>query len=149
MKICLFCYRGNPYCGGQGVYLYFLSRELARMGHSLTILVGRPEPWPMPWAKTILVENLNLWGVRNNIISPSAPWRILRPLNFFEFFATRFGFFPEMLIFSLRVLQLLKKTASGPLLRHLSRRAISRVWTLVDETFPSPPCHHSSSPIDH
>jgi glycosyltransferase involved in cell wall biosynthesis len=113
MKICLFCYRGNPYCGGQGVYLYFLSRELARMGHSLTILVGRPEPWPMPWAKTILVENLNLWGVRNNIISPSAPWRIFRPLNFFEFFATRFGFFPEMLIFSLRVLQLLKKTGSG------------------------------------
>jgi len=114
MKICLFCYRGNPYCGGQGVYLYFLSRELARMGHSLTILVGRPEPWPMPWGKTILVENLNLWGVRKNIISPSAPWRILRPLNFFEFSATRLGFFPEMLIFSIRAFQLLKKTGSGP-----------------------------------
>jgi glycosyltransferase involved in cell wall biosynthesis len=113
MKICLFCYRGNPYCGGQGVYLYFLSRELVRMGHSLTILVGRPEPWPMPWAKTILVENLNLWGVRKNIISPSAPWRILRPLNFFEFSVTRLGFFPEMLIFSIRALQLLKKTGSG------------------------------------
>lgn len=113
MKICLFCYRGNPYCGGQGVYLYFLSRELARMGHSLTILVGRPEPWPMPWGKTILVENLNLWGVRKNIISPSAPWRILRPLNFFEFSTTRLGFFPEMLIFSIRALQLLKKTVSG------------------------------------
>jgi glycosyltransferase involved in cell wall biosynthesis len=113
MKICLFSYRGNPYCGGQGVYLYFLSRELARMGHSLTILVGYPEPWPMPWAKTILVENLNLWGVRRNFISPSAPWRIFRPLNFLEFSATRFGFFPEMLIFSIRALQLLKKTVAG------------------------------------
>jgi glycosyltransferase involved in cell wall biosynthesis len=114
MKICLLCYRGNPYCGGQGAYLYFLSRELARKGHSPTILVGYPEPWPMPWAQTILVENLNLWGVRKNFISPSSPWRILRPLNFFEFSATRFGFFPEMLLFSIRALQLLKKTVPGP-----------------------------------
>ena len=113
MKICLLCYRGNPYCGGQGVYLYFLSRELARMGHSPTILVGTPEPWPMPWAKTVVVENLNLWGVRRNFIPAPAPWRILRPLNFFEFVATRFGFFPEMLIFSLRALQLLKGDVPG------------------------------------
>ena len=109
MKICLLCYRGNPYCGGQGVYLYFLSRELARMGHSLTILVGPPDPWPMPWAQTIPVESLNLWGVRKNFIPSSAPWRILHPLNFFEFSATRLGFFPEMLIFSIRALRILEK----------------------------------------
>ncbi len=109
MNICLLCYRGNPYCGGQGVYLYFLSRELARMGHSVTILAGSPDPWPMPWAETIPVENLNLWGVRRNFISPSAPWRIFRPLNFFEFASTRFGFLPEMLIFSIRTLHILKK----------------------------------------
>jgi len=113
MKICLLSYRGNPYCGGQGVYLYFLSRELARMGHSPTILVGSPKPWPMPWARTIHVENLNLWGVRRKIIPPSAPWQIFRPLNFFEFAATRFGFFPEMLIFSIRAFHLLKKTLPG------------------------------------
>ncbi len=109
MKICLLSYRGNPYCGGQGVYLYFLSRELAKMGHSLTILVGPPAPWPMPWAQTIPVESLNLWGVRKNFISLSAPWRIFHPLNFFEFSATRFGFFPEMLIFSIRALRILEK----------------------------------------
>ena len=95
------------------MYLYFLSRELARMGHSPTILVGSPEPWPMPWAKTVLVENLNLWGVRRNFILAPTPWRILRPLNFFEFIATRFGFFPEMLIFSLRALQLLRGNIPG------------------------------------
>ncbi len=109
MNICLFCYRGNPYCGGQGGYLYFLSRELARMGHSLTILVGSPKPWPMPWAEVIQVENLNLWGVRKNFLPPSAPWRIFQPLNFCEFASTRLGFFPEMLLFSLRTLALLKK----------------------------------------
>jgi glycosyltransferase involved in cell wall biosynthesis len=109
MNICLLSYRGNPYCGGQGVYLYFLSRELARMGHSPTILVGPPDPWPMPWARTLPVESLNLWGVRKNFLPQASPWRIFRPLNFFEFAATRFGFFPEMLIFSVRALRALER----------------------------------------
>lgn len=112
MNICLLSYRGNPYCGGQGVYLYFLSRELARMGHSPTVLVGPPDPWPMPWARTLSVESLNLWGVRKNFLPPAAPWRIFRPLNFFEFAATRFGFFPEMLIFSLRSVRALQRILS-------------------------------------
>ncbi len=109
MRICLLSYRGNPYCGGQGIYLYFLSRELAKMGHSVTVLVGPPDPWPMPWAKTVCVESLNLWGVRKNFISRAAPWRIFSPLNFFEFSSTRFGFFPEMLIFSVRAVRKLEK----------------------------------------
>jgi glycosyltransferase involved in cell wall biosynthesis len=109
MNICLLSYRGNPYCGGQGIYLFFLSRELARMGHSPTVLVGPPVPWPMPWARTLPVESLNLWGVRKDFLPPAAPWRIFRPLNFFEFAATRLGFFPEMLIFSLRALRALQR----------------------------------------
>ena len=113
MKICLLSYRGNPYCGGQGVYLYFLSRELAAMGHSVTILTGPPQPWPMPWAETIPVESLNLWGVRAKFISHALPRRIFRPLNFFEFSATRFGFFPEMLIFSIRAFRMVKQIFPG------------------------------------
>jgi glycosyltransferase involved in cell wall biosynthesis len=63
----------------------------------------------MPWAKIIPVENLNLWGVRRDFLSPANPWGIFRPFNFFEWAVTRFGFFPEMLIFSLRVIPLLQK----------------------------------------
>jgi len=109
MNICLLCYRGNPYSGGQGGYLFSLSRELARMGHRITILVGPPLPRPMPWAKILPVESLNLWGVRRNFLPSPNPWVIFRPLNFFEWTATRFGFFPEMLIFSIRALPLLRK----------------------------------------
>ena len=109
MNICLLCYRGNPYSGGQGGYLFSLSRELARMGHQITILVGPPLPRPMPWAKIIPVESLNLWGVRRNFLPAGAPWAIFRPLNFFEWAVTRFGFFPEMLIFSIRMIPLLQK----------------------------------------
>ncbi len=109
MHICLLCYRGNPYSGGQGGYLFSLSRELARMGHQITILVGPPLPRPTPWAKIIAVESLNLWGVRRNFLPAANPWAIFRPLNFFEWGVTRFGFFPEMLIFSIRALPLLRK----------------------------------------
>jgi len=79
------------------------------MGHRITIVVGPPLPRPMPWAKMIPVEGLNLWGVRRNFLPPANPWAIFRPLNFFEWSATRFGFFPEMLIFSLRSIALLRK----------------------------------------
>jgi glycosyltransferase involved in cell wall biosynthesis len=68
-------------------------------------------PWPMPWATIVPVENLNLWGVRQDLLPPKNPWRIFRPLNFVELAVTRFGFFPEMLIFSLRIIPVLKKIA--------------------------------------
>src|SRR5487761_1956826 len=37
-------YRGNPRCGGQGVYTRHLSRELVNLGHSVEVLSG--PPWP-------------------------------------------------------------------------------------------------------
>ena len=83
------------------------------MGHSVTILVGSPQPWPMPWAEVIPVENLNLWGMPRNFLPSPNPWRILHPLNFFEWTATRWGFFPEMLLFSLRAFRLLKTKYPG------------------------------------
>jgi len=109
MNICLLCYRGNPYSGGQGGYLFSLSQELARMGHRVTILVGPPLPRPMPWARIVPVESLNLWGVRRGFLPPANPWAIFRPLNFFEWAVTRFGFFPEMLIFSIRMIPIMKE----------------------------------------
>jgi len=37
-------YRGNPRCGGQGVYTRHLSRELRNLGHSVEVFSG--QPWP-------------------------------------------------------------------------------------------------------
>ena len=37
-------YRGNPRCGGQGVYTRHLTRELRRLGHSVEVFSG--QPWP-------------------------------------------------------------------------------------------------------
>jgi hypothetical protein len=40
MKIYLLTYRGNMYCGGQGIYIYYLSRELQRLEHEVHIISG-------------------------------------------------------------------------------------------------------------
>ncbi len=105
MRICLLCYRGNPYCGGQGVYLFHLSRELARLGHEVTLIVGPPYPDPMPWARVVRLPNHHFWGRRGDFLPPEAPLAIFSPLSFFEFAASRIGYFPEILAFSVRALR--------------------------------------------
>ena len=31
LKICLLCYRGNPYSGGQGIYLKYIADVIGRV----------------------------------------------------------------------------------------------------------------------
>lgn len=102
MRVCITSYRGNMYSGGQGIYLYYLTRELARLGHDVTVLVGPPYPADMPWARVIKIPNQNFYAVKRGWLPEPNPMDIFQPLNLFEFLATRFWFFPEMLAFSMR-----------------------------------------------
>ncbi|UGQ15357.1 glycosyltransferase family 4 protein [Yinghuangia sp. ASG 101] len=42
LRIALLAYRGDPFCGGQGVYVRHLSRELAHLGHHVEVITGPP-----------------------------------------------------------------------------------------------------------
>ncbi|MEU3752232.1 glycosyltransferase family 4 protein [Streptomyces olivoreticuli] len=44
LRIALLTYKGNPFCGGQGVYVRHLSRELARLGHHVEVIGSQPYP---------------------------------------------------------------------------------------------------------
>ncbi|MCK8432073.1 glycosyltransferase family 4 protein [Streptomyces sp. D2-8] len=44
LNIALLTYKGNPFCGGQGVYVRHLSRELARLGHRVEVIGAQPYP---------------------------------------------------------------------------------------------------------
>lgn len=106
MKICLLCYRGNKYCGGQGIYLYYLSRELQRMGHEVDVIVGPPYPDVAEGVRMHKLESLNLYDRmaegRGGFLPSETPLRILTPLNLFELAATSLGMFPEIGTFSIR-----------------------------------------------
>lgn len=45
LRIAFLVYRGNPQCGGQGVYTRHLTRELVALGHSVEVFSG--QPWPL------------------------------------------------------------------------------------------------------
>lgn len=44
MRIALSSYRSKPHSGGQGIYVRHLSRELAALGHDVTVFSGPPYP---------------------------------------------------------------------------------------------------------
>ncbi|MBQ0830136.1 glycosyltransferase family 4 protein [Streptomyces tagetis] len=44
LRVALLTYKGNPFCGGQGVYVRHLSRELTRLGHRVEVIGAQPYP---------------------------------------------------------------------------------------------------------
>ena len=99
MRICLLSYRGNPYSGGQGIYIHYLSRELLNLGHEVHVLSGPPHPEVVDGVKVHKLESLNLYESENL-------WRdllrIRTPLRLYEFLAIAVGTFPEPFTFSIR-----------------------------------------------
>jgi len=93
--------------GGLGIYLYALTQELANAGHEVDLFVGPPYPDPMPWARVIPISNERYWDRKFTKgwaapVGKRHPLDVFDPLNFWEFFVTRFGFFPEPFAFSVR-----------------------------------------------
>ena len=109
MKVCLLTYRGNMYCGGQGVYVYYLSRELQQLGHDVHVMSGPPYPQVAEGvtlhklkSQSILVPK---YGGSNGI----APIR--SPIDLYEFIATSIGIYAEPFAFSIRAYQEIKRLA--------------------------------------
>lgn len=100
LRICLLSYRGNPYSGGQGVYIHYLSRELQEMGHEVHVVTGPPYPEVVEGITVHKLESLNLYETTTT--SWAAITRVNTPLRFFEFLAVSLGTFPEPLTFSIR-----------------------------------------------
>ena len=102
MKIGLLSYRGNPYCGGQGIYLTYLANELVKLGHEVHVLVGPPWPLYLQGATVHKIENYNFFGKKRDFLPPENPFKIFSPLHFYEYASSRFGIFPEIKAFSFR-----------------------------------------------
>jgi len=128
LRIAFVAYRGNMQCGGQGIYLWHLARELTRLGHQVEVFVGPPYPDPMPWARRVhRIANREMWAkwfTRDyaGMLGKTRPAEVLSPLHFYELAASRLGFLPEPFAFSCR--------AFGALTRELRRGA---AWDLVHD----------------
>jgi len=112
LRIALLSYRSKPHCGGQGVYVRHLSRELARLGHDVDVLSGQPYPElddvsTEPGAgrlRLVPVPSLDLYRDDDPFRTPKlSEWRGL--VDALEVTTMWTGGFPEPLTFSLRAAQ--------------------------------------------
>src|SRR4051812_9005047 len=61
LRIAYLVYRGNPHSGGQGVYTRYLTRELAALGHQVTVFSGQPYPHLDDGVTLVKVPSLDLY----------------------------------------------------------------------------------------
>jgi glycosyltransferase involved in cell wall biosynthesis len=107
LRIAWLVYRGNPHCGGQGVYTRYLARELTALGHEVTVFSGPPYPELDDPSQLVAVPGLDLYR-------PDDPFRVPKPSEFHDTidareFAIMCGAgFPEPYAFSLRARRLLR-----------------------------------------
>ncbi|HZB33543.1 MAG TPA: glycosyltransferase family 4 protein [Streptosporangiaceae bacterium] len=109
LRVALLSYRSKPHCGGQGIYLRHLSRELAALGHAVEILSGPPYP-DLDRDDIVLTKLPSL-----DLYRDDDPFRMpaLREfhdwIDVLEFAHMRTGGFPEPLTFSIRALRELRR----------------------------------------
>jgi glycosyltransferase involved in cell wall biosynthesis len=113
LQIALLSYRGNMFCGGQGVYLTNLARSLIGRGHRVRVMAGPPYPDPVPGAEMELMPDENFINKPASSLPAHGPWAIFSPLNLLEYGLARAGANPEMLAFSLRSFVRLRRLAQA------------------------------------
>jgi glycosyltransferase involved in cell wall biosynthesis len=106
MRIALLTYRGNMFCGGQGIYAAYLAREWKRAGHDVHVFAGPPFPELDEGIPLHEIPNDNVFGRRlDEAFDPAEPLSILKPLSLWELGVSRFGVFPEMQTFGFRLMR--------------------------------------------
>jgi len=106
MRIALLTYRGNMFCGGQGIYAAYLAREWKRAGHDVHVFAGPPYPELEEGIPLHRIPNDNVFGrTMGDAFDPKAPFSLLKPLSLWELGVSRFGVFPEMQTFGIRLMR--------------------------------------------
>jgi glycosyltransferase involved in cell wall biosynthesis len=110
VKIAMLSYRSKPHCGGQGIYIRHLSRELTRLGHQVEVFSGQPYPELDEGVALTKVPSLDLYREPDPFRVPKL--REFRDLVDVEEFATMCtAGFPEPKTFSKRVSRILRERA--------------------------------------
>jgi glycosyltransferase involved in cell wall biosynthesis len=107
LRIALLSYRSKPHCGGQGIYVRHLARELAALGHHVDVFSGQPYPEldPVGFGAGRVnlrpLPSLDLYRDDDPFRTPPlGEWRGL--VDVVEVATMWTGGFPEPLTFSLR-----------------------------------------------
>ena len=103
-KIAFLSYRSAPFSGGQGIYVYELSRAFKDLGHEVDIISGTPYPKLADGVNLIKLPGLDLFSTFNfrdrlNLFFNKENKDFD---DYYEFFIALVGGFPEMRTFGNR-----------------------------------------------
>jgi len=107
LRVVLLSYRSKPHCGGQGIYLRHVSRELAALGHQVEVWSGQPYPELEPGPKLVTLPSLDLYRDEDPFRTPR-PGEIRDWIDLLEVGMMWTAAFPEPLTYSIRALRALR-----------------------------------------
>jgi len=107
LRVALLSYRSKPHCGGQGIYLRHVSRELAALGHHVEVFSGQPYPELEPGPELRTLPSLDLYRDEDPFRTPK-PSEYRDWIDVLEVAMMWTASFPEPLTFSIRALRTLR-----------------------------------------
>jgi glycosyltransferase involved in cell wall biosynthesis len=107
LRIALASYRSKPHCGGQGVYVRHLSRELVALGHTVEVFSGQPYPELDAGVTLTKVPSLDLYR-EPDPFRMVWPWEYRDLIDAQEFAIMSTAGFPEPRTFAKRLHKLMR-----------------------------------------
>lgn len=108
LKIALLGYRSNPFSGGQGIYLHYLSKALLEAGHDVDVISGPPYPQLVEGVGLTKIPSLDLFAVPSHVTA-LRPRHLRSFTDTFEYFSMLTGGFPEPYTFGRRLLHYFRR----------------------------------------
>ena len=106
LRIALLGYRSQPFGGGQGVYLKYLSKALVDAGHTVDVISGPPYPHLDPRVRLIELPSLDLF---ENGLGSLRPRHLRSLTNVIEWTSKLTGGFAEPYTFGRRAVKYLRQ----------------------------------------
>jgi glycosyltransferase involved in cell wall biosynthesis len=135
LRVAYLTYRGNPRCGGQGVYSRHLTRELVALGHSVEVFSGPPWPELDPGVGFTPVRGLDLYRDPDPFRLPH-PSELTSREDWIEFAVMCTAGFGEPLAYSRRVRNLLASRRDEFDVVHDNQCLGTGMLGLVDDGWP-------------
>ncbi len=135
MRIAFMSYRSKPHCGGQGVYLRHLSRELVALGHTVEVFSGQPYPELDAGVTLTKVPSLDLYREPDPFRTPR-PKEIRDLIDVEEVLTMWTAGFPEPKTFSKRAARLMKDRVGDFDIVHDNQTVGSGMLDIAELGFP-------------
>ncbi|ELY80187.1 glycosyltransferase family 4 protein [Natrinema gari] len=147
LDVCLLSYRSNPYSGGQGVYVKYLSRALTALGHSVDVISGKPYPDLDDDVGLVKLPGENIVDELDRM-GQFEPSYLRDPLALYEWLSALTGGFPDPYAFGRRVIDYFETHQPGYDIVHDNQSLCHGLCTLRERGHPVVATVHHPITVD-